>query len=74
MPTDAEIAAWLDLAEFARGLTDTVSDEHSKRTMRGIAGLCEAMAFRESDQPTEKPAMSNVVRWDAPHLVVVAST
>ena len=47
MPTNNnEAAALLDLAEFARELSDTVSGAISKQAMLGIAALCETLAFR----------------------------
>jgi hypothetical protein len=49
MPTDNEVAALLDLAEYARELSDIVSSTTSKQVMLGIAVLCEALAFRLPD-------------------------
>ena len=47
MPKDNnEAAALLDLAEYARELSDTVSGATSKQAMLGIAALCETLAFR----------------------------
>ncbi len=44
-----EAAAWLDLAEYARELSDCASTPRSKQTMLGIAVLCESLAFRNPD-------------------------
>ena len=47
MATSDEVAAeaWLDLAEYARELTDKVSGIRTKQTMLALAKLCETLAF-----------------------------
>jgi hypothetical protein len=48
MATSDEVAAeaWLDLAEYARELTDKVSGIRTKQTMLALAKLCETLALR----------------------------
>ena len=49
MPTDNEVAALLDLAEYARELSDIVCSTRSKQVIVGITVLCECLAFRLPD-------------------------
>ena len=49
MPTSDEVAAWLDLAEYAKELSDDVQARPAKRTMLRIAKMCERLAFRHLD-------------------------
>ena len=49
MQASSEVAAWLDLAEYARQLSDHMLAAPSKRTMIRIAVLCETLAFRYPD-------------------------
>jgi hypothetical protein len=55
MPTSDEVAAWLDLAEYAKGLSDNVQARPAKRTMLRIAKVCERLAFRHPDGYTSSP-------------------
>ena len=48
MPKSEEVAAWLDLAEYARELSDIVPSAPSKRAILGIAGLCETLAIHSN--------------------------
>ena len=56
MATSDEVAAWLDLAEYARELSDKMSDVVQKETMLGLANLCETLAFRHPDDLANRPA------------------
>ena len=49
MPASDEVAAWLDLAEYAKELSDNVQARPAKRTMLRIARICERLAFRHPD-------------------------
>lgn len=49
MPRSDEVAAWLDLAEYAKELSDNVQARSAKRTMLRIAKICERLAFRHPD-------------------------
>ena len=55
MPKNHELAAWLDLAEYATELSDNVLDQPAKRTMLRIAKLCETFAFRHPDSYASSP-------------------
>ena len=64
MPTSEEVAAWLDLADYARELSDTVPDKPAKRAMLRVAKFCETLAFRHPDaytgwdeQPLRRPSL-----------------
>ena len=56
MATSDEVAAWLDLAEYARQLSDKMSNVVQKETMLGLANLCETLAFRHPDDLANRPA------------------
>ena len=56
MATSDEVAAWLDLAEYARELSDKMSDVVQKETMIGLANLCETLAYRHPDDLANRPA------------------
>jgi hypothetical protein len=56
MATSDEVAAWLDLAEYARELSDKMSDIVQKKIMLGLANLCETLAFRHPDYLANRPA------------------
>ncbi len=55
--SDDEVAAdaWLDLAEYARELSDKGSGIRTKQTMLALAKLCEALAFRHLDHIANRP-------------------
>jgi hypothetical protein len=55
MPISEEVAAWLDLAGYARKLSDTVPNQPAKGVMLRVAKLCEALAFRHPDDYTRSP-------------------
>jgi hypothetical protein len=55
MPRSDEVAAWLDLAEYAKELSDSVQARPAKRTMLKIAKICERLAFRHPDGYTRSP-------------------
>ena len=56
MATSDEVAAWLDLAEYARELADKMSDIVQKETMLALANLCETLAYRHPDYLANCPA------------------
>ena len=56
MATSDEVAAWLDLAEYARELADKMSDIVQKETMLALANLCETLAIRYPDDRANRPA------------------
>ncbi len=56
MAASDEVAAWLDLAEYARELSDKVSGNLPKQTMLGLANLCETLALRHPDCFTNRAA------------------
>lgn len=55
MPRSDEVAAWLDLAEYAKELSDSVQARPAKRTMLRIAKICERLAFRYPDGYASSP-------------------
>jgi hypothetical protein len=59
MPASDEVAAWLDLAEYAKELSDNVQARPAKRTMLRIARICERLAFRHPDGYTSGPGIDD---------------
>jgi hypothetical protein len=64
MPTNDEVAAWLDLAEYARELSDALRAQPSKQTMLGIARLCETLAYRYHHRCADNPAENDHILTD----------
>ena len=59
MPASDEVAAWLDLAEYAKELSDNVQARPAKRMMLRIARICERLAFRHPDGHTSGPGIDD---------------
>jgi hypothetical protein len=70
MATSDEVAAeaWLDLAEYARELTDKLSGIRTKQTMLALAKLCETLALHHLDHIGQ--SLSRRKRGATPNKVV----